>query len=294
MGDQVFIVFNPLSGKSKALKAKEKVLNRVSLTYNVTYAEAASGKEITAKVAEAKESGFTVFGAAGGDGTVAAAAQPLVGTKLPLILLPMGTNNSLAHSFRIRSLSAALQAFDSDAKLVAIDVMKVNDVFSLLSVSSGISSLTMRSHRLGRRILGRARYFFWGLYHLISQSEHEFRLTIDGVSHTVHGHEVIVNNIVRSFILRSLINRSDPMDGRVECYVLKPEYYLASLFTHPMVESYGIHHTFSISTDRVLSFQRDGEPLPTLAVYGEVIPQGLTLRLPAGPFVFRRPDQATW
>jgi diacylglycerol kinase family enzyme len=63
---------------------------------------------------------------AGGDGTLAAAAQQLVGSQIPLLLLPGGTMNFLAHDLGIGGdMEAAIDvALDGEPKL--IDVGFVN------------------------------------------------------------------------------------------------------------------------------------------------------------------------
>jgi diacylglycerol kinase family enzyme len=276
----LFIVLNPQSGREDA-HIKEKILTTLTKAdYEFTYCEETTGHAITEAVTNAIQAGATLIVAVGGDGTISAAAQPLINTNHPLVIIPAGTNNALAHSFKIRSIPFALQALGHHSTQVTMDAIKVNETYCLLSVSSGVSSLTMQSHKRRKSILGSFSYILWGLYHLIKLNEHNFSLLIDETLFKVKAHEVFINNIRRSSLTGILLRQSQPDDGVIECYILRPNDLIESIFTQPLVEFHAITHSFSIRTSHNLQFQLDGEPFQSQCVDGEVVPQALNLRIP--------------
>ena len=182
--------------------------------------------------------------------------------------------------WQLSLLPFALQALGHHSTQLTIDAIKVNQTYCLLSISSGVTSLTMQSHKRRKSILGRISYIVWGLYYLISQKEHHFSLLLDGALYHIKAHEVFINNIHRSALTGILLRQSRPNDGIVECYILRPDDLIDSFFTQPMVEVHAITKSFSIRTSHSLQFQLDGEPLQTQCVDGEIIPNALTLQIP--------------
>jgi diacylglycerol kinase family enzyme len=82
---------------------------------------------LPARIAAAARSGADAVVVAGGDGTVACAAQELAGGVLPLGILPFGTMNLLAKDLRlpIGDLAAGLRVV-ADGRVRSIDVGEVN------------------------------------------------------------------------------------------------------------------------------------------------------------------------
>jgi diacylglycerol kinase family enzyme len=97
------------------------------------------------RIALAARSGAESVIVAGGDGTVACAAQALAETGIPLGVLPFGTMNLLAKDLRIPigDPGAALKVLAS-GRIRAIDVAEVNDQVFLCASMLGLPA------RLGR------------------------------------------------------------------------------------------------------------------------------------------------
>lgn len=274
-------MLNPKSGRENEARIKQKILSILSKTdYEITFCEETTGRDITEAVKNALLTGVEIVVAVGGDGTISAAAQPLIGTRHRLVIIPAGTNNALAHSLGIRSIPFALQALGNHSGTLTIDVIKTDNSYCLLSVSTGISSLTMQSHKQRKSFFGRLSYFLWGFRHLLSEKEHRFSLLLDGAFYEVKAHEVFINNIKRGSLTGLLLHQSRPDDGIVECYILRPDDLIQSIFTEPMVEVHAITTSFSIRTSHSLQFQLDGEPFESQCVDGDIVPHALTLQIP--------------
>lgn len=134
--------------------------------------------------------------AAGGDGTVAGVASGLVQSSVPLGLLPLGTGNALARELGVPlSTLDALHLLTGPHATATVDALAVGDRLFLLSVSLGLSGLTMRdTERDHKRRFGRIAYVWTGLRKLIGYQPHRFRVTIDGHPRTFHASELAIAN----------------------------------------------------------------------------------------------------
>ncbi len=85
--------------------------------------------------------------AAGGDGTLNAVLQGLIGTRLPLGILPLGTANDLCKTLDIPlDLEAACEVI-ARGNTRRIDVGRVNDTYYFLEASIGLSVALCRQLR---------------------------------------------------------------------------------------------------------------------------------------------------
>lgn len=80
----------------------------------------------------------------GGDGTLVTAIDGLIETKLPLVILPLGTFNELARTLGVPSDPAAVAALVDEGTPVPIDVARVNGVPYFNEASIGISTRVTR------------------------------------------------------------------------------------------------------------------------------------------------------
>ncbi|WP_043363314.1 diacylglycerol kinase family protein [Belnapia sp. F-4-1] len=116
----------------------------------------------------------------GGDGTIAAAAQRLVGTGIALGILPLGTMNMLAKDLGIPlGLEAAAEAL-AHGEVRAIDVAAVNGhVFLCLSVL-GLPTAIGRHRERHRGTGGQVRLMLAALRTMLRYRPMRLRLALDG------------------------------------------------------------------------------------------------------------------
>ena len=93
----VSVIFNPVSGQSDPEERKQLITDAFA-QHNCTCQFSATTKEIGAKALaeQAVREGAKRIVVSGGDGTVIAAISALVGTGIPVAVLPAGTGNLLA------------------------------------------------------------------------------------------------------------------------------------------------------------------------------------------------------
>src|ERR1700722_19290020 len=86
------------------------------------------------KDAVAKDPAF--IGAAGGDGTIRTVVQELIGTGIPLLVVPAGTRNHFAKDLGIEDLDGAEKA--AAGRVRSVDVGSVNGTYFVNNSSIGV------------------------------------------------------------------------------------------------------------------------------------------------------------
>ena len=93
----VYVIFNPVSGKSDP-EERKKIISEALAAQGYTCQFIATTREsgAKAKAEEALRQGADLLAVSGGDGTVMEAMSALVGTDIPIAVLPAGTGNLLS------------------------------------------------------------------------------------------------------------------------------------------------------------------------------------------------------
>ncbi len=117
---------------------------------------------LPARVTLARDAGADAVVVIGGDGTVACAAQLLVGTDTPLGILPSGTMNILARDLKIPigDLDAGIKVL-ADFHVRAIDVGEVNGRVFLCGSMVGLPTVLGQVRESGR---GKSLLRSWARY----------------------------------------------------------------------------------------------------------------------------------
>jgi diacylglycerol kinase (ATP) len=126
------MLYNPLSGsrhhrRLAEVKAAAAVLRGAGIEVTVapTHSSAATARQVSEAIAQGCDAVF----ACGGDGTAHDVMQALVGTKIALGLIPLGTANALAHDLGIplKPVSAARAALSAVPRRVATGHVRYSD-----------------------------------------------------------------------------------------------------------------------------------------------------------------------
>lgn len=90
----------------------------------------------------------------GGDGTLVTAIEGLIETKLPLVILPLGTFNELARTLGVPTDPAAVAALVDEGVPLQLDVGRVNGVPYFNEASVGLSTRIARlqTHDVKQRL----------------------------------------------------------------------------------------------------------------------------------------------
>lgn len=171
------------------------------------------------RIVRAVENGAMRIVVAGGDGTVAAGAAALAGSRAELAVVPGGTLNHFArtHGIPTAPAEAATAAVSGDA--LTVDVAYVNDRLFLNTSSVGAYAVFVRAReRLERRFGYRLATVLAALRLLGRIRPFTLELELDGVAHRYRSALVFVAVGEREFRLPSLGRRAQ--DGRRGLHVI--------------------------------------------------------------------------
>ncbi|NPV09711.1 MAG: diacylglycerol kinase family lipid kinase [Anaerolineae bacterium] len=295
---KLFVVLNPRGGHAdpaavrQALRAHLRPPQWLCDIYEVTGSE-----DLVPVVRQAVEEGCHAVAAAGGDGTVSAAANGLVGTRVPLAILPVGTGNSMARELGLPlSLDRACALIAGAHQVRAIDLMKVGERYYCLNVSAGLSGQAMRDttgeskHRYGI-----VAYVITALRALAGFQPRRFFLEIDGRYVSSRGSDVLVVNgttPVHSLVRPGLATQLD--DGRLGVYVIRARTLLDYAILawvlvwglergDPRVRVYEATRSVTIQARPPAVVQGDGEGIGETPVTVSLVRQALRVIVPARP-----------
>lgn len=303
---RAFVILNPAAGQGTVEAVRQALAQTFSKSDDesgagegdeaaYTIHETAPGEAITKLVREAAEQGgYDLIVAGGGDGTVSAVANGLVGLETPLAILPLGTANVLARELGIPiDLEGACQLLTGAHAITAIDTMKVDDQCYFTQVGVGIDAMMIRdTDRESKRRFGRVAYLWTAFTRLIGFQPRRFLIDSDGRSVRSHASQVVVANCG---ILGQPPFRWGPDirpdDGRVDVCIVRARslWNYITLSWHVILGQHKqdanvryltAEHRVVITTKRPLPVQADGEIIGETPVTVMVVPHALHLIVP--------------
>jgi diacylglycerol kinase (ATP) len=294
---QVVAILNPQAG-SAAGEAIRRALGECFREgeSHVEFYETRDGEDLGGVVRDRVKRGVDLVVAAGGDGTVSAVADALVGSGTPMGILPMGTANVLARELEIPlDVDAAARLLVGDHRLATIDAMRVGGRHYLTQVGVGLDALMIRDTPTSqKKRFGKFAYLWSAAKHLVGFQPRRFTIEIDGLAIRTHASEVIVANVGTlgqpPFRWGADI-RVD--DGALDVCVSKARtvVHYVGLFWHvvtgqykadPNVRYFRSRRSVAIATKHPMPVQADGEMIGETPVRVEVVPGAVRVVAPRG------------
>jgi diacylglycerol kinase (ATP) len=286
---RVLVVINPASGRARGSEnegAVREALAKAGARAEIRPTEAAG--DARAWAAGAADEGFEFVIAAGGDGTVTAAARGLLdaGARVPLGLVPLGTGNGLARVLEIPMEPARAIEVLAAGRVVALDVMDVlaPEGTALLFLGAGLDAdVNKDADPAAKARFGFLAYVWAVLNRLPRLRGHRVTLTLDGVSHTTYAHTVTVFNGGRMEVAGVPVGPdADPHDGRADVAVLRARgYWHALASVARLATREGSRTLFErarelrIEADPPLPVHFDGDVVGTTPLAARVLPGAL-------------------
>jgi diacylglycerol kinase (ATP) len=294
---RVLAVLNPKAGSAAGEAIHKALTSSCARGDNqLEIHETRDSEDLSSLIRDRISKGVDLVVACGGDGTVGAVANALVGTNTLLGIVPMGTANVLARELEIPlELGAACRLLVGEHDVATIDVMRVHGRHYLTQVGVGLDALMIRDTPAARkRRFGKAAYLWTAARHLFGHQPQRFFLEIDGKARKTRASQVVVANVGTlgqpPFRWGADI-RVD--DGMLDVCVVKAKTLLhySALFWHvvtgkhradPNVRYDRARHSVAITSNKPTLVQADGEVLGETPVRIEVVPGALRVIVPKG------------
>lgn len=297
---KALVILNPPadeSGKKTVLESLARHFDAVPIEYEVV--EAGLRDQATGIARRGVLAGVDLVVAAGGDGTASAVAEALVGTSVPLAIIPTGTGNLLARELGIPGdVDAAVALIASSPRTRRIDVMRIGRRAFLLNAGVGINaSVIGGTTRWSKRRFGRIAYIRTALAAVFSARPRHLVIEVDGVAHPYRAVDVVIMNcglLSRMFYPKGPVICID--DGRLGVWVLSMKTigdyarYVAGVLSgralHPGARFIRATGTVAIRSGIPMPVQADGDMIGTTPVSVEILPGALAVLVapePAAP-----------
>jgi diacylglycerol kinase (ATP) len=291
---RVQVVINPVSGKNfPILNTLNTVWAGTGIEWDVSVTHRAGDARRYAEAAvEAGVDAVTVYG---GDGTVVETASGLIGSDIPLAILPGGTGNVIAVDLGIPGevADAASLLTGSDPAIRAVDMGRVGER-TFFHLGLGIEGQMIRdADRASKTRQGVLAYMLAALKNLRNPPVSRYRLRLDGEQVEVDGVNLMVTTFGSIGIAGlTLSHQIDMSDGLLDVLVIRnvdlKTLLAAAAGTLTSGEMAGALLQWQVSEVHVevdppqeLTF--DGETAHIESIQAEVIPAALRVLVPPEP-----------
>lgn len=151
------LLFNRRSGAQS--DAEKEGLAVAASKAGLEVVEMEEDLDLPSFVASKRKAGTKLFVAAGGDGSLLAVAQSLVGTEAVLGVIPMGSLNHFARDLKIPLTWSEALEIALSGRIRVVDVGKVNDRYFLNNVFLGIYAKISEYRERYREEMGKWRAY---------------------------------------------------------------------------------------------------------------------------------------
>jgi diacylglycerol kinase (ATP) len=288
----VRVIINPAAGKDQPiLKTLNAAFRSVGTDWDVSITKKRGDGTRLAR--EAVEAGADVVVVHGGDGSVMEVAGGLMGTGIPMAIVPGGTANVMSRELGIPSdlYEASTLIVNREARVRQVDMGKVGKHYFLLRAGMGLEAAMIEAaDREMKDRLGLLAYAFTALQELASPQIANYQFLLDGQEAQTEGLACLVansGNIGAAGI--SLVPGMDVSDGFLDVIVitrgdLPSLIALAASVVGGIENAPALQHwrvkKGSIRAEPVQNVQVDGEILEKTPVEIEVVPHAVRIIVP--------------
>jgi diacylglycerol kinase family enzyme len=145
----------------------------------------------------AVESGADVVAAYGGDGTVMEVARGVMGSEVPMAILPGGTANLMSVELEIpKDLTAAAQIIlNDDSRIKLVDMGQIGETYFMLRIGLGIAAQKVElADREMKDKYGILAYSIAALQAIKDAKQVQYKFSLDGEEVGAEGITCLVDN----------------------------------------------------------------------------------------------------
>jgi len=290
----IHIIINPASGKGEAiLPVIDAAMKAAGIKWEALVTHKAGDAIAFAKAAV--EKGVDVLAVYGGDGTLTEAISGLIGSDIPLAILPGGSANVMATELGIPTnlKEACTLLSQGPLETKTIDVGQFDDHYFIIGISLGFEADIVKSTgREAKNKMGILAYLFSAITALKQTKKAVYHLKIDGETEDVEGLICIVANTGNlRFSAISFDKHIDVSDGFLDVVVVrKANFSLLKLMFVTLLKRERpdnlelVKHwqgkDISIFSSPEQTVQCDGEILEKMPLHIKVIPGAIKVLLP--------------
>ena len=292
-GRRLMVIHNPHASGGGYRRDLPLILDALrGLGYEVEERETEAVGHATALSREAAGEGFNVVCAIGGDGTVNEVLNGLVGSDVPLAIIPTGTVNVLAMELGIPLDPPDAVRLLEAGNITSIDLGLANDRYFGLMAGVGMDAAVVASpHPTMKRAFKEAAFALQGVAHVIGSNDPRLRVVAE--ERTVEGYFVVFGNSPNYAGAFGITPLADMRDGLLDVCVLKDKSFfstatfwsaalLSAHMKHPKVEYFRTEHATVTCLDesREVPVQVDGEAAGRLPLSCGIVPRALLVVVP--------------
>jgi diacylglycerol kinase (ATP) len=295
------VIYNPRSGAHRKRDRSAEVADYITLLakrgIRAEPAPTTAPGAATELARQAVASGVGLVIGNGGDGTLNEILQGMVGSSVPLAILPGGTANVLAHDLKIPTdlaANAEMVANGIERRItvgrVAYDANKIRHFFLMAGI--GLDATMVRNVRSNlKKKIGEGAYLVAGIEQLIA---HTTPFTVEANGKTYESCFAVIGNSHGYGGGFSLTPKADITSPTFEVSIFPKNRFgieyaphaLAALFGKPnllgdVVTLQAVTVKVTPATDEEVWAQVDGELLDKLPMTFEALPNALTVIVPA-------------
>lgn len=285
---RIQLIINPAAGmKQPILQPLNTVFHKYQIEWDVSITH--KDGDAVYLTQQAVAAGVDVVAAYGGDGTLMEVVNGLVGSEIPLAILPGGTGNAMAFELKIpRQLEEAAELICQEHTIRWLDVVQMGKRFFFLRSYTGLN-LTYQATREMKEQFGLLAYAVATFQTITDPQRANFKLTIDGRTVETAGISCLIANAssVGGFDL-SIGPTVKPDDGLLDVFVIDTDAIsllsiAGSLLAASDLSSYIQHwqgQEIVVEADPPQNVSTDGEAWTQTPVTATVVPQAIGVIVP--------------
>ncbi len=290
----VSIIFNPVSGQSDP-DQRRRVISDALAEHGYVCQFINTTQEIGARAlaAQALKDGVDLLAVSGGDGTVMQALSALVGTDMPIAVLPAGTGNLLSVNLGIPTTVPDAVSVALSGTPYALDLCRADNdrYFAVLGGLGMDAQVIADADRDSKDRMGKAAYFWAALKNLPRRHAHVHVSLDGGKPFRRKVKSVLLANMGQITGGVSVFPTASPNDGLLDVGILKAATLahwvhlmgnaLLGRTQHESVLEIHQARTVTVTTRRPQPVQFDGEAEgQTRSLTVEVVPRAVHVLLP--------------
>jgi diacylglycerol kinase (ATP) len=290
-GARLVVVANPSSGRGKGGKLigrADRILHELGVDHEVKVS--GSAQDLEKKAQAAADSGAEIVAVLGGDGSVSAAANGILGTGAAMSVLPGGTGDDFAKAIGAGKFDAAVRLLAAP-RVEKVDVVKLttgtNDFRYFVNVAgAGFDSEVNETANAMKVNLGSTGTYVAALIKTLSRfSPAHYEIAIDDDESSLDAMLVIVGVGISYGGGMKVLPSASLTDGLLDICIVEalskgaflrafPKVYNGSHATHPKIQMHRGRRV-SVVANRRIMVHADGEQAGPLPAVFEVVPAAL-------------------